>query len=172
MGLGFILTILYVFVIAPKRTMSTLGSADLKLDFPVQKWNIRYSEEGILPFCSNDNTSLTIQVADNTTVYSASDGIVVGVEDNIVRVEVLPRVYVEYYPVSNFSVFKGDYITKGDSIGKVANTTFSLRIDNAKMELYECPYTFLNDFGKSIIDDAMSTTGYAGNVCKCASLSY
>ncbi len=149
MGATVIFSILYVFVILPNNK-STLGSSDILLELPVQKWNIRYSEYGILPFCKDDNTSLTFEVGPDTTVFSSVSGIVSSVKDNIITVEVSPGIYV----------------------GKVDGEYLNLRINVQKNELYECPYNFLNTFGKSIVDEVLELVEYEGNACECAILNY
>lgn len=172
MGATVIFSILYVFVILPNNNKSTLGSSDILLELPVQKWNIRYSEYGVLPFCKDDNNSLTFEVGPDTSVFSSVSGIVSSVKDNIITVEVSPGIYVEHFPVSNYTVFENDYITKGQSIGKVDGEYLNLRINVQKNELYECPYNFLNTFGKSIVDEVLELVEYEGNACECAILNY
>ena len=172
MGIGFLFTIVYAFVIAPNSNRSTLGSNDILIDLPIQKRNLRYSQEGIIPFCKEDNTALTFEVEEGTNVYSSATGIVSSVDDNVVSIEIEPNVYIEHYPVSNYLVFVGDYVTKGDVLGKVKGNYFNLRIDNSKSKVYECPYNFLNSFGKSIVDEAIELMEYDINPCECAILNY
>jgi len=50
MGLTVIGLVTYVFVFLPKQKGDTLGSKNLVLDSPVQRWNLRYTDEGIIPF--------------------------------------------------------------------------------------------------------------------------
>lgn len=172
MGVGFLFTIVYAFVIAPNSNRSTLGSNDILIDLPIQKRNLRYSQEGIIPFCKDDNTALTFEVEDGTNVYSSATGIVSSVDDNVVSIEIESNVYIKHYPVSNYLVFVGDYVTKGDVLGRVKGTYFNLRIDNGKSKVYECPYNFLNSFGKSIVDEAIELMEYDINPCECAILNY
>jgi len=171
MGATIIFSILYVFVILPNNK-STLGSSDIFLELPIQKWNIRYSEYGVIPFCKDGNTSLTFEVGPNTSVFSSVSGIVSSVNNNTITVEVSPGIYVEHFPVSNYTVFENDYITKGQAIGKVNGEYLNLRINVQKNELYECPYNFLNTFGKSIIDEVLELKEYEGSACGCAILNY
>ena len=172
MGGSFLIAILYAFVIAPNNNKNTLGRTDPFLEIPIQKWNLRYTESGIVPFCKDESTSLLFEVAQDTAVYSSADGVVLGVEDNVVSIEVFSNVFVEEYPVSNTSLTKGDYVKKGDRIGNVDGNFLNLRINNTRSEVYECPYNFLNSFGKSIVDDSLELMEYNGNGCKCAILSY
>jgi hypothetical protein len=172
MGGGFLIAILYAFVIAPNSNKNTLGSTDPFLELPVQKWNLRYSRSGVTPFCEEDSTSLLFEVAEDTAVYSAADGVVLGVDNNVVSIEVFSNVFVEEYPVSNTSLIKGDYVKKGDPIGSVDGEFLNLRINNTRSEVYECPYNFLNSFGKSIVDDTLELMEYDGDGCECAILSY
>lgn len=172
MGLFFFVGILYAFVIAPNMNKESLGTSDLVLELPIQKKNLRYSENGIIPFCTDNSSSLTIEVADGTTVYSASDGIVVDNSNNIVVVEVLSGVYIEYSPISNYKVFKGDYVNTGGLIGKVSGSYFNFSIKDTNREIYNCPYNYLNDFGKSIVDEGMEIMGDQRVACQCNILNY
>jgi hypothetical protein len=172
MGVGFFATIIYAFVIAPNNNKSTLGKSDVFLEFPLQKRNLRYTGEGIIPFCKDDNTALTFEVGEDTTVYSSATGIVNSVDDNVISIEIEPNVYIEHYPISNYSVFLGEYVTKGDALGRVSGMYFNLRINNSRSKLYECPYNFLNAFGKSMVEEILEIMEYNNKGCECAILNY
>lgn len=172
MGIGFFVAVLYAFVIGPNMNKKTLGTSDLVLELPIQKRSLRYSENGITPFCLNDSTSLTMEVTDSITVYAATDGIVIDNSNNAVSIESTSGIYIEYSPIKNFEVLKGDFVAKGSMIGRVNGNYFSLSIKDTRREKYECPYNFLNDFGKMIIDDGLDITGYDGSVCVCDNLNY
>jgi hypothetical protein len=172
MGLSFIFVIIYVFVILPKNTMNTLGSSDLVLDSPVQKWNLRYAEGGIIPFCQNGNEWLGIEVEKGATVYAASDGIVVDVDENVITIEADSGIHVQYSPIANYRVFKNDYVQKGNNIGRVSGTYLNLRVKDVRREVYECPYNYLNLFAKSILNNVEEVMGEEVVMCECDSLDY
>ncbi len=172
MGIFFFVGVLYAFVIAPNMNKKTLGVTDLVLELPIQKRNLRYSESGITPFCKNDGISLVFEVTDNTSVYSSSDGIVIDNTNNVIVVEALSGIYIEYSPIKNFEIFKGDFVSKGSMIGKVGGNYFNLSIKDTKREVYECPYNYLNEFGKTIVNEATEIIEYDGSLCVCDNLNY
>jgi hypothetical protein len=172
MGLAFIFIIIYVFVILPKNSMNTLGSSDLVLDSPIQKWNLRYAEGGIIPFCQDDNEWLGIEVEKGATVYTASEGIVIDVEKNVITIEAVSGIYVQYSPIAYYNVFKDDFVQKGDNIGRVSGTYLNLRVKDVRREVYECPYNYLNTFAKSILQNVEEVMGEEVTMCECDSLDY
>lgn len=172
MGLFFIFAIIYAFVIAPRTNASSLEDDELLLELPIQKWQIRYADFGIKPFCSDGNKYITIEVEENTTIFSSSDGVVKEIDNGIVLISVSNNVFLEYSPVFRNSVFVGDYVTKGSSIGRVKGSTLNLGIKNTRDNRYECPYRFFNDFGKGILDDIDNVLGYDVDLCECDNLSY
>jgi len=172
MGLGFICVVIYVFVIIPRSNRNTLGSSDLVLDSPVQKWNLRYAEGGIVPFCKDGNEWLSIEVEKGASVYSASDGIVLDINDNIMTVEVDTGIHVEYSPIAYYNVFKDDVVFKGDMMGRVSGTYLNFRLKDTNREVYECPYTYLNTFTKSILENVEEVMGHEVEMCECDFLDY
>jgi len=172
MGLAFIFIIIYVFIILPKNGMNTLGSSDLVLDSPIQKWNLRYAENGIIPFCKDGNEWLGIEVKKGTAVYSASDGIILSVEDNIITIEADSGIHIQYSPIAYYNVFKDDYVQKGDNIGRVSGTYLNLRVKDVRRGVYECPYNYLSTFAKSILENVEEVMEEEVVMCECDSLDY
>jgi hypothetical protein len=171
-GAAFISIILYVFVIVPNKDSDTLGSSNLVLDFPVQNWNLRYADRGIIPFCEDGNEWLSIEAEEGSSIYSSNEGTVVAVEDDIVTLEGDKSVHVEYYPLENSIISEGDYILKGTKLGNVKGRYLNFRIVNTRRKVYECPLFYLNEYGKSMIRDIEEVMGYKIAVCECNFLDY
>jgi hypothetical protein len=172
MGFFFLVTIIYAFVIAPNSNRRTLGSSDLVLDFPVQKRNLRYSGDGIRPFCKEESNSIGIEVTPSSDVYASTDGIVYDVVYNVMTIEVSSSIHIQYYPVSNYAVFKGEYVMKGSPIGRVSGEYLNIRVKDIKNGSYVCPYILLNDFSKAIIEEGMEIMNYDFELCECDSLNF
>lgn len=178
MGIGFVAVLVYLFVVVlPKESTNTLGSSNLVLDSPIQKWNLRYSESGIVPFCKDGNEWLGIEVAPGSEVFSSSEGTVIGVEDSTITVQVDANINVQYHPITNFVVFRNYRVSRGDSMGKVKEGYLNLRVEDISRGLYECPYDYFNDFAKSILEDMVlgdvgSTNDLRIKMCECDNLDY
>lgn len=172
MGVAFLFIVIYVFVVVPKKNANTLGSSDLVLNSPIQKWNLRYAQGGIKPFCLEGNEWLGIEVLEASNVYSSSEGIVSKVEKNIVTIEVTPTLYVEYSPIINSKLSKGNYISKGEDIGNVVGSFLNLRVRNTKRGVYECPYFYFNDFTKEILKNVEDVVEQEVKMCECNAFNY
>jgi hypothetical protein len=173
MGLAFLFIVIYVFVIAPKGgERNTLGRTDLVLESPIQKWNLNYSEEDILPFCGEGEDWLGIGVKKGSSVFSTSDGMVVDILGNIVTIDAGSDINIQYYPVSNYSVFVGDKVSAGDVIGKTNSEYLKLRVNDLNREVYECPYNYLNKFSRSVLDSVGEELGFEVVMCECDTLDY
>lgn len=154
MGLTIIGLVTYVFVFLPKQRGDTLGSKNLVLDSPIQRWNLTYLQEGIVPFGEGNREWFSIEVSDGSSVFSSTDGIVVSTSNKIVSVDVGDGFYIEYSPISNFSVYEADIISKGQSLGSVEGEYLNLRIKNVRDREYVCPYGYFNSFTKALLEEA------------------
>lgn len=172
MGIVVISVILYVFVFAPSSRRETLGTTNLSLELPIQNKDLRYAQEGIIPFCKDDSNALTLEVIYNASIYSASQGTVFEVTNNKVVVEVLSDIYLEYEPLINIIVKNGEYVTTNTVLGYSMEDHFNFRLKNARSKIYECPYLYLTSFAKSVIDQSTEVVGYDGDVCECVLLKY
>ncbi|MFA7654969.1 MAG: hypothetical protein WCX98_02655 [Candidatus Dojkabacteria bacterium] len=172
MGIVVISVILYVFVASPASRKKTLGISNLSLELPVQNKDLRYAQEGIIPFCSNDNKALTLEVTPNISVYSATQGTVYEITNNKVVIEALSDIYIEYEPLININVKDGEYVTTNTVLGFTMEDFFSFRLKNDRSKIYECPYIYLSPFGKTIVDQATEIVGLEGDVCECVLLKY
>ena len=172
MGLAFLFIVIYVFVVVPNKNNNTLGSSDLVLDSPVQKWNLRYAKGGIKPFCKDGNEWLGIEVLEASNVYSSSEGIVKEVERSIVTIEVSSTISIQYSPIVNSKLSKGSYISKGDDIGNVVGSFLDIRVKDTRRGVYECPYLYFNDFTKDILKNVEDVVGQEVEMCECNTLDY
>lgn len=172
MGVAFVIIVIYAFVIHPRKNANTRGSSDLVLDSPIQKWNMRYAENGVIPFCEDGNEWLSIEVEDGTNVYAGSDGIVLGTEDNIVTIEADTSIHIEYSSIGSPLVSREDYVYRGDSIGRVDGIYLNLRVKDIRRGLYVCPYSYLNTFAKDILDSVEEVIGEEVDMCECNTLDY
>jgi hypothetical protein len=171
-GISFIFILIFVFIIQPRRLKNPSGSLDLVLGLPVQEWSLRYAENGIVPFCQNGNEGLGIEVEEDSNVYSSSDGIVSDITGDVITIEVDSSTHILYHPVSNFRVFKGDYVAKGDSMGRITDGHLYIKVKNLKNKVYECPYVYFDEFSKSVLDSVDDVMGYDIDMCECDSLNY
>jgi len=169
MGIAIVGAILYAFVIGPNSNRQTLGSSNLVLEIPVQKWNFRGGEDAIVPFCQDNNNALTFRVAENIPIMSATDGVVVNIEDKTITIEAMTNVLIEYYPFTNFNVLVGDFVPLNTTLGRISGDEFNIRVNNTRSSIYECPYIYLNSFGKDVVDEVLNNGNKA---CECALLKY
>lgn len=172
MGLVVIGLVTYVFVFLPKQKGDTLGSKNLVLDAPIQRWNLTYLEEGIIPFGEGNREWLSIEVSDGSTVYSSTEGVVVSTTDNIVSVDVGDGFYIEYSPISSLNVHEADIILNGQSLGSVKGEYLNLRIRDIRDRVYICPYGYFNDFTKDLLDEAGDILERDIIICGKESLDY
>lgn len=172
MGLAFLFIVIYVFGVVPKKNKNTLGSSDLVLDSPVQKWNLRYAQGGIKPFCKDGNEWLSIEVLEASNVYSSSEGIVLEVERSRITIEVSSTIYIEYSPIVNSKLSKGNYISRGDDIGNVVGSFLDIRVKDTRKGVYECPYLYFNDFTKDILKNVEDVVEQEIEMCECNTLDY
>ncbi len=172
MGLTVIGLITYVFVFLPKQKGDTLGSKNLVLDAPVQRWNLRYMQEGIIPFGEGNREWFSIEVSDGSNVYSSTEGIVVSTKNSIISVDVGDGFYVEYSPIPESRVSEADIISKGEGLGSVRWEYLNLRIKNVRDREYVCPYTYFNDFTKDLLEKAGDILEKEIVMCEKESLDY
>lgn len=172
MGLTVIGLVTYVFVFLPKQKGDTLGSKNLVLDSPVQRWNLRYTDEGIIPFGEGNREWFSIEVSDGSNVFSSTEGIVVSTANNIVSVDVGDGFYIEYSPLSSCRVYEADIISKGQALGSVEGEYLNLRIRDVREREYVCPYDYFNDFTKDLLGDAGEVLEKEFVMCGKESLDY
>ena len=164
--------ILYVFVVSPRNRRETLGSENLTLELPIQRRDLRYAQEGIIPFCMDGNNGLTFEVTGNSSVYSSALGTIHDVVDNMVIVEIMNDVYLEYEPLSNINVAGGDAVGTSTVLGFSMGDYLTLRLKNDRSKIYECPYLYLDSLDKSVVDQGLEVLNYDGNICECLYLKY
>ena len=172
MGLTVIGLITYVFVFLPKQKGDTLGSKNLVLDAPVQRWNLRYMQEGIIPFGEGNREWFSIEVGDGSSIYSSTEGVVVSTKNNIVSVDVGDGFYVEYSPIAEARVSEADIISKGEGLGSVSGVYLNLRIKDVREREYVCPYTYFNAFTKSLLEETGDILEKEVVMCEKESLDY
>jgi len=172
MGLTVIGLVVYVFVFLPKERRDTLGSKDLVLDSPVQRWNLTYMQEGIIPFGEGNREWLSIEVSDGSSVYSSTEGIVVSTSNNIVSVDVGDGFYIEYSPISSTNVHEADIISKGQSLGDVEGGYLNMRIRNVRDREYVCPYGYFNDYTRDLLKEVGDILEKEVVMCGKESLDY
>jgi len=172
MGLVVIGLVTYVFVFLPKQKGDTLGSKNLVLDAPIQRWNLTYLQEGIIPFGEGNREWLSIEVSDGSSVYSSTRGVVVSTSNNIISVDVGDGFYIEYSPISPLNVHEADIISKGQTLGSVEGGYLNLRIRNVRDREYICPYAYFNDFTKDLLDEAGEVLEKDVVMCGKDSLDY
>jgi hypothetical protein len=170
MGVGLLVAILYAFVIGPRGNRNTLGSNNLVLDMPVNRRDLRYGTDAVFPFCSDGINYIGLEVTNGSSVVSSSDGIVKSLEGNRLIVEISSSYSIEYFPVSNYRFLRGDYVTVGDTLGRVNGNLLEVSVYNSRDRVYECPYVFMNSFSKSILDEVWDVLGYDGEYCLCESV--
>jgi len=154
MGVTTIGLVTYVFVFLPKQKGDTLGSKNLVLDAPVQRWNLTYLQEGVIPFGEGNREWLSVEVNDGSNVYSSTEGVVVKINNSIVSVDVGDGFYVEYSPIYDLRVHEADIISKGEFLGSVKGEYFNIRIRDIRDREYVCPYTYFNDYTKDLLNEA------------------
>jgi hypothetical protein len=172
MGLTVIGLVTYVFVFLPKQRGDTLGSKNLVLDSPVQRWNLTYLQEGIIPFGEGNREWLSIEVSDGSNIYSSTEGIVVSTSNNIVSIDVGDSFYIEYSSIRSPKVYEADIISKGEALGRVDGDYLNVRIKNVRDREYVCPYSYYNDFTKDLLDEAGDILEKEVMFCEKESLDY
>lgn len=171
-GLTLVLVIIYIFVIIPRTGGDSLGSSDLVLDSPVQRWALRYAENGIIPFCEDGNEWLSIEVEEDVNIYSSCDGVVLDVSGDIVTIEAEAGIHVQYNPIPDSPLTQGELIMKGTRLGDLSGRYLNLRVKNINRQVYECPFFYLNDYTKSILREAEDVMGHTILMCGCNTISY
>lgn len=172
MGLTVIGLVTYVFVFLPKQKGDTLGSKNLVLDSPVQRWNLKYLQEGIVPFGEGNREWLSIEVSDGSSIFSSTEGTVVSTGNNIISVDVGDGFYIEYSPIPNSRVYEADIISKGETLGSIDGDYLNLRIKNVRDREYVCPYEYFNDYTKDLLDEAGDVLEKDIVICDKESLDY
>jgi len=172
MGLTVIGLVTYVFVFLPKQRGDTLGSKNLVLDSPIQRWNLTYLQEGIIPFGEGNREWLSIEVSDGSNVYSSTEGVVVSTSNSIVSVDVGDGFYIEYSSIPNSKVYEADIISKGQALGSVDGDYLNVRIKNVRGREYVCPYSYFNDFTKDLLDEVGEVLEKDVVMCGKDSLDY
>ncbi len=172
MGLTVIGLVTYVFVFLPKQKGDALGTKNLVLDSPVQRWNLTYMQEGIIPFGEGNREWFSIEVGDGSSVYSSTEGIVVSTKHNVVSVDVGDGFYIEYSPIPESRVYEADIISKGENLGSVRGEYLNLRIKNVRDREYVCPYAYFNAFTKDLLGEAGDILEKEVVMCEKESLDY
>ena len=163
--------IIYVFVVAPGNRKETLGRENLTLELPVQNKDLRYMNEGIIPFCRDNSNALTFEVIHNASVYSSALGTVHEVTDDMVVVEVMNDVYLEFEPLSNINVEGGDAVGTSTVLGFSTGEYINFRLLNDRSKIYECPYLYLSPSDKAVVDKGADIVGLdISNICECVLL--
>lgn len=172
MGVFFVVAILFAFVILPNMDSKALGSNTLAISFPLQSSDLRVVDKGVEIFCDSNSNVMSFDVRKNSSVVSVADGVVIDVSDGKIVVDIDDGMYVEYSSLNNISVKEGNYIWRGEIIGFVKDESFSLGIKNVKDEVYVCPYTYLDDDGRSIVNRQLDEIGYFDSICLCDDIKY
>jgi hypothetical protein len=172
MGLVVIGLVTYVFVFLPKQRGDALGSKNLVLDAPIQRWNLTYLQEGIIPFGEGNREWLSIEVSDGSSVYSSTEGVVVSTSNNIVSVDVGDGFYIEYSSIPSPKVDEADIISKGETLGSIDGDYLNVRIKNIRDRKYVCPYGYFNSFTKDLLNEVGEILEKEIVICGKDSLDY
>lgn len=172
MGVFFVVGILFAFVILPNMDGKALGSNILAISFPLQSSDLRIVDKGVEMFCDSNSNVMSFDVRENSSVISVADGVVIEVNDGKVVVDIDDGMYVEYFNLSNISVKEGSYIWREEIIGFVKDESFSLGIKNTKEGVYVCPYSYLDEEGRSIVNSQLDEMGYFDSICLCNDIEY
>lgn len=172
MGLTIIGLVTYVFVFLPKQRGDTLGSKNLVLDSPIQRWNLKYMQEGIIPFGEGNREWLSIEVSDGSNIFSSTEGVVVSTSNRIVSIDIGDGFYIEYSPIPDSRVYEADIISKGETLGRIEGEYLNLRIKNVRDKEYVCPYEYFNDYTKNLLDEAGKVLDRDIVICGKESLDY
>lgn len=92
---------------------------------------------------------------------------------NRIVIQPTSSVFIYISPVTNLSVSEGDYVSVGDILGYAEGTNVHLTLDNQKNDRYECPYLFLSEKGKEVINKGLrESLNSSGRICECDNLKY
>ncbi len=152
-----------------------IDNEDIELSMPVDSTLMRYSEDGVVPFCLDNNNGIDIQVKEGAPILAPISGIVSNffVDSNRVVISVSSKVAVYVKGVTDLNYAVGDYVLKGDILGYASGSSIRLILENLKNERYECPFLYMDDFSKKVIANGLEYSTYSEeNICECPSIDY
>ena len=175
-GILFLGSIIFSFIYLPKMTDANgIDNQDIVLSMPIDSTLMRYSKDGVIPFCMNNSNGIDIQVKDGAAVFVPISGIISDIYTDTDRVVIQPssKVLVHVKGVKDLNYKEGDYVMTGDILGYTSSENLVLILENLKNERYECPFLYMDDNSKGIISNALKYSTYSSeNICECPSISY
>lgn len=175
-GLIFVGSIIFGFIYLPKMAdASGIDSEKIVLGMPIDNTLMRYSENGVIPFCLNNSNDIDIQVKKGAPVLIPISGIISNIyaDTNHVVIQPSSKVLVDVIGVTDLNYKEGDYVMKGDVLGYSESENISLILENLKNERYECPFLFMDSKGKEILSNALKNSTYSTeNICECSSINF
>ena len=175
-GILFLGSIIFGFIYLPKMAdASGIDNQDIELSMPIDSTLMRYSRDGVIPFCLNNSNGIDIQVKEGAAVFAPISGIISNIYTETARVVIQPssKVLVHVKGVKDLNYKEGDYVMKGDIIGYTSSENLGLILENLKNERYECPFLYMDENAKGIISNALKYSTYSSeNICGCPSINY
>lgn len=171
-GVVIVGALVFTFYFLPKLDASS-NRLKLEMALPVERLDMRYIDEGVVPFCLDGNHGIRVETKQRAQVMAPVDGTVESVENGLVYVRSRENVLIYFSLLTNTKVGVGDYVTVGSILGYVDGTVFEFGIDNSLDSRYECPFLYLDDRGKEIITNGLKeSTIVRSRACECSFISY
>ncbi len=152
-----------------------IDNQNIVLGMPVDSTLMRYSKDGVIPFCINNSNGIDIQVKEKAPILAPISGIITNVYSETNRVVIQPssKVLVHINSVTDMNYVVGDYVMKGDILGYAESENIHLILENTKNERYECPFLYMDDDGKEMLSNGLKNSAYSTeNICDCSSINY
>lgn len=174
LGVMFIGIIIFAFVYLPKIDReSGINAQGFSLILPVDHIDMRYLNDGVVPFCKDKGDSITIETRENAVVYAPANGAITDINNGKISIQATNGVGVYVYPVKNIKVSIGDYISQSDLLGNVDGSSVSMVLDNENDRTYECPYLYMDSNSQKYLSDGLSQIEDSGSrICECSFLKY
>ncbi len=152
-----------------------IDNQNIVLGMPVDSTLMRYSKDGVIPFCINNSNGIDIQVKEGAPVLAPISGIISNIYSETNRIVIQPssKVLVHINSVTDLNYMLGDYVMQGDILGYAESENIHLILENTKNERYECPFLYMNEAGKDVLSNGLKYSTYSSeNICDCSSINY
>lgn len=176
LGLIFFAAVIFAFIYLPKMAdASGIENQDIVLSMPVDSTLMRYSVDGVVPFCLENSNGIGVQVKENAPILTPISGVISQyyIESNRVVISVSSKVSVHVKGVGDLNYAVGDYVLKGDILGYSSGSNILLILENLKNERYECPFLYMDEYSQRVVANGLEYSTYSTeNICECPSIDY
>ncbi len=152
-----------------------IDNQGIVLEMPIDVTLMRYSKDGVIPFCVNNSKGIDIQVRENAPILSPLSGVLsdYNTDSDSVVIQASSKVLARITSVKDLNYAVGDYVMVGDIIGYADGEDILLVLENLKNERYECPFLYMDDNGKKVLAEGLKVSTYsAENICDCSSIDF